>query len=128
LGSAGGDLNTMRAEMFRFAEQYRRIRKRWELALNDFAAQGKHVALWGAGAKGAMFLNTFRDQPAFEYIVDVNPHKHGLYIPGTGQKVVGPEFLREYRPDALIIVNPNYQDEISRQVKELGLRPELLPI
>ena len=39
-----------------------------------------------------MFLNAFRDVNSLEYIVDVNPHKCGLYIPGTGQRVVSPEY------------------------------------
>jgi len=51
-----------------------------------------------------------------------------LYIPGTGQEVVSPEFLKQYRPDVLLIVNPNYRDEISHQVSALGIVPDLLSI
>ena len=65
---------------------------------------------------------------SLDYVVDVNPHKCGLYIPGTGQEVVSPEFLRQYRPDALLLTNPNYRDEISRQVAALDIAPELLLI
>jgi SAM-dependent methyltransferase len=128
LGDAGGDLNSMYADILKFAEEYRQSRKHWEETLGRLAAQHKRVVLWGAGAKGAMFLNAFRNIRSPEYIVDANPHKRGLYIPGTGQKVVGPEFLKDYRPDVLLIVNPNYRDEISRQVSALGLAPDLLAI
>ena len=82
------------------------------------------VALWGAGAKGATFLNALRDVSGVEYIVDVNPHKHGRFVPGTGQKVVAPEFLREYQPDLIVITNPNYETEIRRAVAKLDLTPE----
>jgi hypothetical protein len=75
-----------------------------------------------------MFLNTFRHCAGLDYIVDVNPHKSGLHIAGTGQKVVAPAFLVEYQPDALLIVNPNYREEIAQQVFALGLAPELLSI
>jgi SAM-dependent methyltransferase len=128
LGSAGGHLESMRNEILHFSDQYRGIRRRWETALSRFAKEGKRVVFWGAGAKGAMFLNTFRNVHSLEYIVDVNPHKGGLHVPGTGQQVKGPEFLKEYRPDMVLIANPNYQDEIGRQVSALGLAPELLAI
>ena len=126
LGDAGGDLDEMREETSRFAEQYRATRAHWEQTLRHFAEQRKRVVLWGAGAKGAMFLNAFSHASALEYIVDVNPHKWGLYVPGTGQKVVSPDFLKTYQPDVLLIANPNYRDEISRQTSALGIQASLL--
>jgi hypothetical protein len=63
-----------------------------------------------------------------EYVVDINPRKHGMYMPGTGQRIVGPEFLAEYRPDKVIVINPVYVDEIGKDLKRLGLGVELLPI
>ena len=75
----------------------------------------------GSWGQGGDVLERFSRCQSLEYIVDVNPHKWGLYIPGTGQKVVSPEILKEYRPDVLVIVNPNYRDEISRQVAALGI-------
>ncbi len=127
-GGAGEDLKSMREDVLKFSEGYRSSRTRWEDALRLFASQGKRATLWGAGAKGAMFLNAVPGATSIEYIVDVNPHKWGLYIPGTGQKVVSPEFLKQYRPDVLLLVNPNYRDEISHQVSGLGLNPDLLSI
>jgi SAM-dependent methyltransferase len=127
-GNLGGSLHAFRRGILKFAEEYRSSRTHWQNALSRFAAQGKRVGLWGAGAKGAMFLNAFRSANSPEYIVDVNPHKHGLFVPGTGQEVVGPEKLKEFRPDVLLIVNPNYREEISRQVLGLGIAPELISI
>ena len=75
-----------------------------------------------------MFLNAFGKVDSLEYVVDVNPHKCGSYIPGTGQQVVSPEFLKQYRPDVLLLANPNYRDEISREVAALGIAPDLLSI
>jgi SAM-dependent methyltransferase len=128
LGSFTGGLDDMRKDIWKFAEEYRSTRAHWERILIQFAEEKKRIALWGAGAKGAMFLNAFNHAPALEYIVDVNPHKWGLYVPGTGQKVVGPEFLNNYQPDVLLIANPNYRDEISRLTSAMGIRASLLPI
>jgi hypothetical protein len=60
------------------------------------------------------------------YVVDINPHKQGAFMPGTGQQVVGPESLVEFQPDTVILMNPVYRDEVSRQLVSLGLAPELV--
>lgn len=83
------------------------------------------IVVWGAGSKGVAFLNKFHDAP-IEYVVDVNPHKQGKFVPGTGQQVVAPEFLQQLRPGTVIVMNPNYREEIASQLKDLGLEPELL--
>jgi SAM-dependent methyltransferase len=128
LGGAGGDLDSMEEVIRKFAQEYRALRTKWGDALARFARQGKRVAVWGAGAKGAMFLNAFAGAESLEYIVDNNPRKWGSYIPGTGQKIVNPEFLKEFRPDVLLIMNPNYCDEIGRQVSALGIVTALFSI
>ena len=45
---------------------------------------------------------------------------------GTGQLIVPPEFLREYRAEEIICMNPNYFDEIADHIRALGLRANLL--
>ena len=94
----------------------------------SFCQAGQARDAMGSWGERGDVLDAFPSANFLEYIVDVNPHKWGLYVPGTGQKVVSPEFLKQYRPDVLLIVNPNYRDEISRQVAALGIAPELLSI
>jgi SAM-dependent methyltransferase len=124
----GGDLNSMEHHVRTFAQEYESKLRYWRVALGGFAEQGKRVVLWGAGAKGAMFVNAFRSLQSVEYVVDVNPHKWGLHIPGTGQEVVNPTFLKQYQPDALLIANSIYREEIERQLSDLGIRPTLFSI
>ena len=73
-----------------------------------------------------MFLNKFGDEQVCDYVVDINPHKQGKFIPGTGQEVVPSEFLKEYWPKVVIIMNPNYREEIELQVERLGLQPQFM--
>ena len=40
----------------------------------------------------------------------------GVSHPGTGQRIVAPAFLRDYRPDNVVIMNPIYRDEIGREL------------
>lgn len=99
----------------------------WQRTLSQFKQQENRVVLWGAGSKGVTFLNTLDiSHQHIEYIVDLNPRKHGQFVAGTGQQVIAPEFLKEYRPQTIIIVNPIYRAEIQQIVQGLGLTSELM--
>src|SRR3546814_19695643 len=75
-----------------------------------------------------MFLNLLQVETGggIDYVVDINPRKRGRFVPGTGQEIVDPAFLRDYRPDVLIVMNPEYQDEIATTAESLGLDSELV--
>ena len=59
---------------------------------------GIKPVVWGAGSKGVTFLNVLKSDGAIDYLVDINPYKQGLYVPGTGQQVVSPDMLAEIWP------------------------------
>lgn len=63
-----------------------------------------------------------------EYVVDINPNKHGKFLPGTGHRIQAPDFVRERPPDVVLVMNPIYCDEIRSSLTELGISPELLPL
>ena len=108
-----------------FPDRYWATVEHWNLKLKDFDRQKQKVVVWGGGAKGITFLNVLRSQ-SIEFIVDVNPLKSSKYIPGTGQQIMPPEFMKEYRPDVVIGVNPNYHEEIIRHMSALELDPEFV--
>ncbi|EAW36495.1 class I SAM-dependent methyltransferase [Lyngbya sp. PCC 8106] len=94
----------------------------WKNKLETFKTEGKRVVTWGAGSKGVTFFNFLKMQNPIEYIVDINPRKQRKYVPGTGQKIVSPEFLEEYKPDIVIVMNPIYQEEIKKMLANMGLQ------
>jgi SAM-dependent methyltransferase len=108
-----------------FAKDYWSKVEHWNLKFRDFAEREQKVIVWGGGSKGISLLNILRPQN-IQFLVDVNPIKHGKYIPGTGQRIIPPNFLTEYRPDVIIVMNPNYREEIAQQVSPLGLQVEFL--
>jgi SAM-dependent methyltransferase len=93
---------------------------RWRGALRS----ARRPVVWGSGSKGVAFLTAIRDAPV-DVVVDINPHKHGMYMAGTGQRIVPPEELRRYRPDLVIAMNPIYLEEITSKLQELGVETEL---
>jgi hypothetical protein len=108
-----------------FAQRYQSRLREWSRRLLNLENDGRRVVVWGAGAKGTAFLNLLRPT-GVEYVVDINPRKHGKYIIGTGQQIVPPEFLREYIPDDIICMNSHYLEEISRQAQAFGLYAQLI--
>ena len=97
----------------------------WRAKLQEIARKNLRVVLWGAGSKGVTFLNILQEQQ-IKYVVDINPHKENKYIPGTGQQIVSPNFLIDYQPDIVIVMNPIYENEIRQMLNEMYLMPQLL--
>ena len=99
----------------------------WRSTLSELESQNSRVVIWGAGSKGVTFVNTLNiSYKQMEYIVDVNPRKHGKFVPGTAQCIVGPDFLKEYRPQTTIIMNPIYRSEIQAAIQGFGLATHFL--
>lgn len=122
--AAPGELEAMAQQVATFADEFRSKVDAWQTKLAAWTAAGKKVVAWGAGSKGNTFLNVLKTAGQIEYIVDINPRKEGKYVVGTGQQIVPPAFLGDYRPDVVILMNPIYREEIERTVAELGVTAE----
>jgi hypothetical protein len=93
-------------------------------ARNDFVEfligcqrTGMRVAGYGAPGKGNTLLNHCgirSDLMAFT--VDRNPHKHGLFLPGTHIPIYPVERLAQERPDYVVIMPWNLREEITAQL------------
>ncbi len=81
-------------------------------------AEGKRVAAYGAGAKGAILLNYVGLGPdLIEFVVDRNVHKHGKYMPGVDIPILPTEELLARQPDVTLLLTWNFKDEILAQQK-----------
>lgn len=105
----------------KFATNYQDKVSHWKKQLTEYAQTNKKVVLWGAGSKGVTFLNVMKSSGQVEYIVDINPHKQGRFVAGSGQEIVSPEFLMTYQPDIVLVMNPIYQTEIQESLDKMGL-------
>ena len=100
----------------------------WRERLEQMKAAGEKVVVWGGGSKSVGFLTNFSDLKLIDYVVDINPNMEGNFIPGIGSRYVQPSFLKNYRPDTVIIMNGVYQDEITRVLHDMGLEPKIYPL
>lgn len=93
-----------------------------------YAAQGRKMALWGAGSKGVTFLNIADPAKAIGTVVDINPRKQNQHVALTGQKVVAPEALRGIKPDVIFVMNALYTKEIAATLERIGVKAELVSV
>lgn len=112
----------------RFQKRQHDSIRNWRTKILSAHEQGKKVVIWGGGSKGVAFLTTMGITDEIQYAVDINPHKHGTFLPGNGQETIGPQSLAEYQPDMVIVMNPIYCAEVSTMVSEMGLTPEIIPL
>ncbi len=75
----------------RFVAGYGDTLDRWRLRLDKLRESGRKTVIWGAGSKGITFLNSFDTRSVVDSVVDINPRKEGMYIAGTGHRIVSPE-------------------------------------
>lgn len=125
---AQDELRQVADEARQFADCFRSTMRNAKSVLEDAQRAGQKVLLWGAGSKGVTFLNLFKDMDCLQYAVDINPHKQGKYIAGSGHPVISPQQVKSYRPDIVLVMNPLYQNEIGSQLSELGVTPRLVTI
>jgi SAM-dependent methyltransferase len=115
-----------RRETEAFGAAWAAARGDWEARMAALARRGPS-AVWGAGAKGVMFLNLLDLGPdAVPVVVDQNPRKQGAYVPGTGQPIVPPAGLREHGIRTVLLMNPNYREEVAATLSREGLAAELV--
>jgi SAM-dependent methyltransferase len=85
--------------------------------LIDARADGKLVAAYGAPAKGNTLLNYCGVGPELvAFTVDRSPHKQGMLLPGTRIPVRAPDAILDAKPDYVLILPWNLQDEITAQM------------
>jgi hypothetical protein len=111
-----------------FPRTFAQKRDYWHGILQRVKQEGQRAVLWGSGSKGVAFLTTLGIYDEITYTVDINPNKRGTFMAGTGQEIVAPDFLADYRPDLVIIMNPVYRQEIQRDLDRMGLAPEVLAV
>lgn len=111
-----------------FSTHCREKLNQWKNHLNKLYADGRRIVVWGSGSKCVSFMSTLGVKDEIEYIVDINPFRHGKYLPGIGKKIMPPEILRKYKPDVVIVMNPIYYNEIRQMLNSMALTPEVISV
>jgi SAM-dependent methyltransferase len=119
-------------DMLGYAEEYSQkiegTLNRWREELTRMYDERRRPVIWGSGSKCVAFLTTIGMSEEIEHVVDINPHRHGKFIPGLGKEIKSPEFLKSYDPQVVIVMNRIYTDEIRDLLAEMELAPEIVAL
>ena len=79
--------------------------------------QGKSVAGYGAAAKGNTLLNYGGVKPdLLPFVCDASLSKQGKFLPGSYIPIFPPDYIKEQKPDYVIILPWNITGEIKDQL------------
>ena len=84
--------------------------------------------IWGMATKGVIFADLMgADRIAGG--IDINPRKQGRFAPGSGIEIHRPEWLQTFADEStVLIMNPNYADEIREQISSMGIQPNTVAV
>jgi hypothetical protein len=122
------DRATTAALVKNFSKQVEQRLQELAVAAHRWRRSGQKVAIWGSGSKCVSLMCSIDLGDTLQAIVDINPHKHGKFLAGSGLEIQSPDALTALRPDAVIIMNSIYTEEIRHELATRGLEPELLPL
>ena len=90
--------------------------------------KGLKVAAYGAAAKGNTLLNfSGVKSNLIQMVCDSAPSKQGNYLPGSHIPIVGMDALKQYSPDAVIVLPWNLSTEILGVLRSnLGNKPRVV--
>lgn len=83
--------------------------------LTELARFG-NACIWGISGRSIHFLTQNRiGTEVIRFAVDIDPRKQGRFIPSTAQRVLSPRQAIERNPDAVVVLNERYRDEVAGQ-------------
>lgn len=110
-----------------YVDESARILNAWNTFIEKHSQKGP-VAIWGAASKGVTFtllMSQIQDTGlGIVCAIDLNEAKQKCFMPITGTPIVSPEAAQKMGVATVIIMNPNYLDEIKNMVASMGWSPE----
>lgn len=102
----------------KFQQQILEVKQNVTKFFSGEKIKNKKIIGYGAAAKGNTFLNYCNiGNQLIDYVVDISPHKQGLYLPGTHIPIFHPDKIKETKPDYVVILAWNLKEEIMEQLK-----------
>jgi SAM-dependent methyltransferase len=120
------DVSAVRNTAFAFNGHAHRAIEQARSGMRALTQQGP-LAIWQGAAKTVGFLTALADPALVSYAIDLNSHRHELYLPG-GVKVVSPEQIATLLPRNIILMNPAYCNEVESSLRAMGSGARLFTV
>ncbi|MGH2397409.1 MAG: hypothetical protein ACRDFW_10565, partial [bacterium] len=116
LGSSVAKASVLNQELAagrRFGQRFEETRSRLRRHLGAMRSQGQRIAVFGAGHLAAKFLYLFGLRDFVECVVDDNPYKQALLMPGSRLPILGSAVLTERKIDlCLLSLSPESEQKV----------------
>jgi SAM-dependent methyltransferase len=106
-----------------FAKRVKYLKHSLSGLLIRLRKDGKHLAAYGAAAKGSILLNYLGlGVETLDFVVDRSTYKQGHHMPGIHLPIYSPLRLLETIPDYVLLLAWNFAEEIVTQQSEYHQR------
>jgi hypothetical protein len=122
------DVSDLQARCIEFGRDVAAAVARCDERLAAMAAGAGPVVLWQGAAKTVGFLAALQCGALVHSAVDLNPQRHGRFLPGSGLPVVPPQALLQIRPSQVVLMNPVYRSEVQALLTQLGVTANLTTV
>jgi len=96
-----------------FARRYPEVRARLKSLLGNWRRSGKKAAIFGAGHLAAKFVNMYGLEELIDCVIDDNPNKRALLMPGSRLAIRGSADLDERAIDfCLLSLSPESEQRV----------------
>lgn len=103
----------------KLAQDVEKSKNKLVATLADLKSQGKHIAAYGAAAKGVPILNYAGiTTETIDFCVDGLPQKQGLCMPMSHIPIISPEEARARDVDYYLLLAWSFRDHIAEKEKE----------
>lgn len=107
----------------KFANHLMARRKELKEYLMDYKKKHGKIAIFGAGHMCATFINILQLKECFEFVVDDNPHKKGMYMPGSLLPILGSNAILERDIKlCLLTLSPASEENVLKKNHEFVTR------
>jgi len=101
----------------KFQEEIIKMKIDIQKIFTDIKMENKIIVGYGAPAKGNTLLNFCKiDKENIKFTVDKNPYKQGMFLPGTHIPIKKPVKIFQTKPDFVLILPWNLQEEIMKDL------------
>ncbi len=119
--------NDITALAHRYEISETELRAQWIHTISTIKSKGGRVALWGAGAKGTTLANLIdAEGDLIDSLIDINPNKQNKYVAGSAHPIINYQQISVRGITDIVLMNPNYHDEIKQLLKESDITANLI--